>query len=384
MKLIERYIFFRLAGIYVLAFPALAVTIWLSQALPQLNQFSDRGQGLLLFLQITGLIFPSLMLMIAPITLQIAVTFAINGLNTDSELVTINAAGARRSVLLKPVLLLCILVAAFTAFCTVYLAPMTLGQARQIGTAANASAVGSVIREGKFRQINGSVTMYVRSRDLDGTIRGLFVFDPRDPSQSLTYIAQTAKLVENDAGTFLLLSNGVIQRIVPQTGQLNTIQFQSYVFDLSTLGGVGLVSDLYPQEQSIGYLLSPDPNDPFLRQNPAALTAELHTRLSAPLYAFAFGLIPLAILGRPRSNRRGTALASAAAWCTSLALRGVGLVLGGALPSRPELAWATYAVPLAGMVVPLWFIIGDRRLRLPGWLSRQGSRRIAQPALSGG
>src|SRR5690554_530463 len=102
MKLIERYIFRRtLAGLLV-TLSALSATVWLSQALRQFDLVTARGQTLLTFFNVAVLIFPTLVMIIGPVAVLIAVIYTLNGLNSDSELPIISASGGSWAVVLRP------------------------------------------------------------------------------------------------------------------------------------------------------------------------------------------------------------------------------------------------------------------------------------------
>ena len=84
------------------------------------------------------------------------------------------------------------------------------------------------------------------------------------------------------------------------------------------------------------------------------MKAEIHERTTAPLFTLAFGLIALAFLGQPHSNRqnRGAAIASVVVACLLLRAGGfaataVGRNLNGAIPFM-------YAVPLIGIAFGIY------------------------------
>ena len=105
MTQIESYIFEKIARAFLLAFAALTMTVWLTQALRQFDLVSAMGQTIVTFFQITLLLLPSLTTVTAPIALMLAVIYTFNSMNQGSELVVINAAGTKQWWLLKPVLL---------------------------------------------------------------------------------------------------------------------------------------------------------------------------------------------------------------------------------------------------------------------------------------
>ena len=93
MTLIERYLF---KNAFVAAFVTLTVlagVVWLSQAVREFDLVTTKGQSLIIFLTVTGLSFPSLIAIIAPVSLFIAVLYTLNRLNGDSELIVMSATG---------------------------------------------------------------------------------------------------------------------------------------------------------------------------------------------------------------------------------------------------------------------------------------------------
>ena len=62
-------------------------------ALREIDLMTNQRQTVLVFVGITGLIIPLLVLVIAPIALLIAVAHVLNKLSNDSEIIVMNAAG---------------------------------------------------------------------------------------------------------------------------------------------------------------------------------------------------------------------------------------------------------------------------------------------------
>src|SRR4029077_9430143 len=122
MALIDRYIFRTIFGGFLLILINLTLVIWITQILRQGDLITNQGQTILVFLRITGLLVPILMLVIAPIAIVIAICYALTKLNGDSELVVMNAAGIEPRRVYRPVLAASIFVAVFVAFISAYLA----------------------------------------------------------------------------------------------------------------------------------------------------------------------------------------------------------------------------------------------------------------------
>src|SRR5215467_13764423 len=87
------YIFRTTLGAFVLIVVSLTAVIWLATALRDLDLMTSQGQTILVFVGITSLIIPQLILVISPIALVIAASHVLNKLANDSELIVMNAAG---------------------------------------------------------------------------------------------------------------------------------------------------------------------------------------------------------------------------------------------------------------------------------------------------
>ena len=80
MGSIGRYIFRTTFGAFLLVLVSLTAVIWVTQALRDIDLMTSQGQTILVFVGITGLIIPLLVLVIAPIALVIAVAHVLNKL----------------------------------------------------------------------------------------------------------------------------------------------------------------------------------------------------------------------------------------------------------------------------------------------------------------
>jgi len=376
MNVIQRYLFRRMLGAFLFAFPALTVVIWLSQALRELSLITDQGQNLGVFVQAVILFLPGLVVIIGPVSLLIVVISSVNTLNSDSELVSLAASGNSQKVMLRPILALAIPVALLSALCSTTLNPMAARATTSLLEEVNADVIGSLIRPGQFRTLGDDVVLQVANIQPDGTLEGIFVYDEREAGESVAYLAGAGATAETPDGHFLLMRDGMIQRR-QANGNLTVISFQSYAFDLSSFSAQTADGRTPATRRGLGYLLSPDPNDPEYQERPFSFTAELHSRLAIPLYVLVLALLPLAMLGQVQSARQRRGGITTLTALIGVALIGLGLTLGQALPGSPALLPLIYAVPVLGILIPLAMIYSGRRgpiPRLPRLLPRRRRR----------
>ncbi len=102
MGSIGRYIFRITFGAFLLVCACVTALMWITQALRDVDLMTNQGQSILVFVGITSLIIPLLLMIIAPVALMIAVAYVLNKLGNDSELIVMNSAGMPPKVLFMP------------------------------------------------------------------------------------------------------------------------------------------------------------------------------------------------------------------------------------------------------------------------------------------
>jgi lipopolysaccharide export system permease protein len=93
MGSIARYIFRSTGTAFVVVLVSLTAVIWVTQALRDIDLMTNRGQSIVVFLGITSLLIPMLVMIIAPIALFIAIAHVLTKLENDSEIIVLKAAG---------------------------------------------------------------------------------------------------------------------------------------------------------------------------------------------------------------------------------------------------------------------------------------------------
>jgi lipopolysaccharide export system permease protein len=377
MNLVERYIFRIAAGAFVACVVVLTAVIWLTQALRQLDVVTAQGQTILVFLTVTGLTIPTLIAVIAPVALFIAALYALNRLNSDSELIVMSAAGMSPVRLLRPFLALGGMVAGLVAILMIVLIPSSFQEIRDLITRIRADFLANIAQEGQFTTLENGVTFHYRER-AGGALLGIFLQDRREQGRTTVYIAERGQAVEHNGGSYLVLQNGSIHRQRPNAVDSSIVTFERYAIDLSALNQEAAELVYKPRERSTGDLLMPDRNEPLYKAQPGRFRAELHDRLSAWLFPLASVFIAFAALGDPRTTRQGRGAAIAGAIVAVVALR-IGIFAGTSAAARSAGAlWLVYGLPIGAILLSAALIIGGPRLRASVGRFTAGARlRIA-------
>ena len=363
MKLVGRYIFNTSLGAFAALLFALTSVIWITQALRQFDLLTTKGQTFWLFLTLTGLIIPSLITIIAPVALFLAVIYTLNKLNGDSELIVMSAAGIAPGRLLSPFLLLGVLGTLLVGGMSVYAMPWSFRLIQDIGTKVRADFLTRVVREGQFSTLDQGFVFHYRERGGGGSLLGIFMQDRRDPQRITTYLAEAGQTLEANGQNYLVLEKGSVQRQQSGSRDAAIVVFQRYAIDLAQFGSSNDAASYKPRERTTDELLNIDLNnlpsggkDEYLRRFPGRFRAELHERFAGPLYALAAALIAFAALGQARTTRQGRSLAITAAVLTFAGLRVLGISASTLSVSNPSALILVYALPILASLVSLGVI----------------------------
>jgi len=327
-----------------LAHSALLVTfsltsiVWLTQALRFIDFIVNQGISIRIFLTLTLLLVPSLLLLILPIALFSASMFLYNRLQHDSELVALEAAGLSRWKLARPAFTVALIVTCLGYCISLYLMPLTYGRFRDMQAFLRNNYVSLMLQEGVFSSPVDGLTVFVRERSSDGKLKGILVHDNRQEGVALTMMAEQATLIETPQGPRFLLENGNRQEL--RKGKLSLLNFTSYVLDVSLYAGQAIQRPSDPQEKYLWELFKEaDRAEPAIAQR---LRAEAHQRLIWPLYSLGMPMLGLAILLSGQFNRRGHLKRVIAATTVASAMVIIALALRAAIANHPAMIVLAY------------------------------------------
>lgn len=351
---------------------SLTSIVWLTQALRFIDFMVNQGVSITIFLTLTVLLIPSLLLMILPPALFCAILFVYNRLTVDSELVVMQAAGLSRWRLALPALQVAALVTAFAYLTALYLQPVSYRQFREMQSYLRNNYVSILLQEGVFSNPVDGLTVFIRERDRNNILHGILVHDGRNPKSSVTMMAEEGKLVETPQGPRFLMVRGNRQEV--RDGKLSFLNFDHYTLDISLYDKAVTARQPDPQELFLAQLFIYDeavsPADNLKR------LAEGHQRLLWPAYSGALTLVALAVLLSGQFNRRGhpQRLALAGVLCAAILFSAVGL--RGTMALNPGMTVVAYL----NLFVPALlaaYVLSKEDQRWDAWFIRLRGRKRA-------
>ena len=378
MGSIDKYIFRTTLASFAVVVVSLTGVIWITQALRGIDLMTSQGQTILTFLGITGLVIPALVLIIAPIALMIAISHTLNKLATDSEIIVMNAAGFSPFRLFRPFVYATCVVAVMVAFIAAYLAPDGMRRIKQWDADITADVLTNILQPGRFAQLDQNLTIRIRERRPGGLLVGIFVDDRRDPKERVSIIADHGTVLKNEAGSFLILEDGNLQRFEAGKRDPALVAFGRYAFDMSKFSNQGRDVALGIRERYLWELLWPAANDPVYSQLAGQFRAELHDRFMAPIYPFAFAALTFAFLGAPRTTRQSRNFSIGCAILAVFGLRMAGFACSVVTVKSPSAAVLQYLMLAASIGAGLWVIIAGAVVEPPAALLEAINRSNAR------
>ncbi len=360
---IDRYILRQLVLALLAVTCGLVALIWLTQSLRFVELVVNRGLSLRVFLQLTSLLIPSFVAVILPITTFVVVQFIYQGLAGDRELTVMRAAGLSPAALARPALVLATMSVVCCYLLNVWVVPSAFGAFREFNFEIRNKVAAFLLQEGVFTPVSDDLTVYVRAREQDGTLRGILVDDGRNAAAHSTVLAERGRLIPDGDTPRVLLSNGSREEIDSRTGQLHIGTFSEYTVELTPSGKGEVQRYRDATEMSIAELLHPP--DGIQERDWGKLRAEAHRRLAAPLSTVSFTMVALVSVLMGMFRRHSGMLRPFLSIMTVVALVASGLAINNLAARQPvllPLIWLHATLP--GLLCG-WVLFGPQLRLVP-------------------
>ena len=285
---IDRYVFRQLTVALIAVTGGLVALIWLTQSLRFVELVVNRGLSIGVFLQLTGLLIPNFIAVILPITTFVVVQFVYQRLAGDRELTVMRAAGLSPIMLARPALGVVLLVVAACYVLNIWIVPVSYTNFREFQFEIRNRMAAFLLQEGVFTAVSDDLTVYIRTRDPDGTLHGILVQDERQKNSRATILAESGRLLNGVNGPRVLLLNGSREEIDKTSGRLNVLTFAENSIDLASTGKNGEQRYRDSTEMSMAELFNPD--TAMTPRDVGKLQVEAHRRLTSPLTAASFAI----------------------------------------------------------------------------------------------
>jgi lipopolysaccharide export system permease protein len=269
MKQIERYILRRMASLTFWSLAAVTLLVMTTQVLIRVDVLTTTGQAIGAFMLLAATIIPSVISIVAPFALLIGVGQVLSGMNSDSELVVVEAAGARPATVLKPVMALSVTLSILVLLVSNFVEPWSNRKLYDVLAQAQSDLFSVAVRSGTFMQLENGLHVQVNEKLPGGALSGIFLSDTRAEGTEAIYYAKNGVIRPVGETNVLLLLDGELQQRDLSNDQISIVTFTSYALDMAAFVPAGQSAARRPKEQSTAYLLNP-PRRRSLCRNVAA------------------------------------------------------------------------------------------------------------------
>ncbi len=377
MKLLQKYFLRQVRTPLLLSLSALSLLALLTQSLSTLDLITQNRQSALTFLYITTLTLPQLFSIIMPLAVFMAMLYALNRLNMDSELVVTKASGFSPWQIASPALRIASFALVAHLLINLFIQPYTFRLMRKALLDVNMDIASRMVQAGEFTSPSKGLTLYASEILPSGLMHDVLIYDERSADAPLTYVAQQGQVNSTASGsTSFTLFDGSISSL-KDNGNMDITYFEKTIYDLTEILAIDPVLRLKTSDRYLHELLIPDPSDYALIRYRNEYLAEGHARLATPLYNYALVLLALAFLIRGEHKKLGYARRIAIAGALGFVLRLGGFALASAAEKDSSLNLAQYLLPLLTAVLSIWYLLHKRRAQTIFRRSRTGLNKIS-------
>lgn len=308
MARIDRYMLAQLTLLFGFFALVLVAVYWINHAVRLFDELIADGHSARVFLEFTALSLPQIIALVLPMAAFVAAVYVTNRAAGDSELTVVQATGFSAWRVARPVLAFGAMLALLASMLVHFLVPTAADQLQLREREIAGSVSARLLREGIFLHPTRDVTVYIREISPEGELRDVFLSDLRDPRREITYTAERAYLIRDEAGPKLVMVDGLAQSFNAETNQLAITNYGELVQDVSALvlpGGGSRRKLEYVSSWEL--LTAPTRAAEQARRETDDVWHELHRRTSEPLLIIVAALIGQSALLAGGFSRFGVA-----------------------------------------------------------------------------
>ncbi len=302
MKLYSRYLLTKTAATFVGFLAILVCLIWFSRAISLVKFVTENGVKISQFLYLFVLILPWLLLFIIPISLFAAILMTYNRLISNNEITLLKNSGLTKLQICRPIAGLTFACSALCFLISFYFMPYANQQLRLMRYDFRNNYASLAFNPQTFETLN-NLTIYARNRDKNNNLFGILLHDERSQKYSATITAKKGSIATEEGTVLLHMEDGTLQKFDRLTSKSEILNFDNYVFNLTENNQDHRAPRWNAKERFFDDLIEPEPDtDHILLEK---FRAEIHQRITFPLFPIIFSLIAFSCILHGQFSRRG-------------------------------------------------------------------------------
>lgn len=288
MNLFTIYIFRQLFGPFLLIIITMTGIAWLTQSLRFIDLIVIKGLPLYIFINLTILIIPKLLVTIIPFVGFLAALITYIRLNNESELISMKSAGINNFKIILPALIFGICLGIINISLENFGSPYAYNKFKNLQHNIRNNYISTLFQEKVFSSPIKGLTVFIKERDKIGNFKGILIHDARDKNKKISIIAEQGKIISTNQGARFSLINGNRQEITKNTN-VSILYFDQYTLNIENYKKNSSKRFREANERNLYELFNPDKNIDELYKK--EFLAEAHKRIITPLITLIMVLI---------------------------------------------------------------------------------------------
>lgn len=215
---------------FILAIFLIGLIVWTLQAINYFDFVTEDGHGLKVYFLYTFLNFPKIIHRILPFIFFVTLFYTIINYEMQNELSIFWFNGISKIEFANKIVILSLFLMFFQIFMGSYISPKSQFQARNYLKNSDINFFSSLIKDGKFINIIKGLTIFIESKNEDGTFNNIFIDDSSRIQNRMIY-AKEGYIINNINDKIFKLSKGKVINV--ENTKTTTFEFNEIDFNLS-------------------------------------------------------------------------------------------------------------------------------------------------------
>jgi lipopolysaccharide export system permease protein len=350
LKRFDAYILYRLLRVFCFFSLVLSFIYWSNRSVRTLDLLLGDGKSIGIFINLTLLSLPNIILAILPVSGLISAIYLTNRLNADSELIALRSAGTSNIELSKPFLKLGLIASLLVGALSHQIVPTIKNYSKNMQNSVSNEMNAMLLKSGEFFNPAQNITIYIGKIKNNKELSSFFLEDSRDPKKIKTFISETAYLAGNENAPQIVLKNGNNQTYNTKEESLDILYFKEFMYDFKFLYAKKAIRREDTVKEKTTIQLFKSLIDIKIKPNldNQSIKTEIHRRISETLLPTVVILLGFSCLVVAKFTRQQTWLPTAIAIILTVVLQLLANYFEDLNRSNLIGMWAYYIAPIFG------------------------------------
>mgnify|MGYP006099267611 CR=1 FL=1 len=231
-KLLFRKFYQDISAFFLASLLIVGLIVWTIQAVNYFDYVTEDGHGLKIYFFYSILNFPKIIHRILPFIFFLSVFYTIIKYEVKNEIFIFWINGISKINFINKLIVFSFIIVFFQIILGSYFSPLSKLKARNYIKNSNVDFFTSLIKEGKFINVTKGLTIFIDSKEADGSFKNIFLEETRKRNSKMIY-ANKGILIDDDSQKTLKLFDGRVINF--DNSKINIFNFDQINFSLKDL-----------------------------------------------------------------------------------------------------------------------------------------------------